>query len=48
MQSLIAKNLEVLIFDDPIDEYAFSKIKNYEKFLFLNVGKGTFKVFYFI
>jgi HSP90 family molecular chaperone len=33
MQSLISKNLEVLIFDDPIDEYAFSKIKNYEKFL---------------
>lgn len=44
MQSLVEKGYEVLLFDDPIDEYAMQKIKFYEKKNLLNIGKGSFKV----
>lgn len=37
------KGYEVLILDDPLDEYVFSHLNEYEKKKLSNVGKGEFK-----
>lgn len=44
IQSLIQKDYEVLLFDEPIDEYAFQRISKYEDKELVNVAKGDFKV----
>jgi HSP90 family molecular chaperone len=37
------KNYEVLLLDDPIDEYCMQHLSEYEKKKIVNVGKGDFK-----
>jgi HSP90 family molecular chaperone len=44
MQGLIQNDYEVLIFDEPIDEYCFQKISMFEKTKLVNVAKGEFQL----
>jgi heat shock protein beta len=41
---LVKKGYEVLLCDDPIDEYVFNVLKDYEGKNIVNVGKGDFKM----
>lgn len=41
---LARKGYEVLLCDDPIDEYVFNVLKEYEGKNIVNVGKGDFKM----
>jgi heat shock protein beta len=43
LQGLVKKNYEVLLLDDPIDEYCMQHLSEYEKKKIVNVGKGDFK-----
>jgi len=43
LQALLKKGYEVLILDDPVDEYCFQHLNEYEKKKLVNVGKGEFK-----
>jgi len=43
IQGLIKKNYEVLLLDDPIDEYTMQHLNEYEKKKLINIGKGDFK-----
>lgn len=43
LQALLKKGYEVIVGDDPIDEYVFQHLQEYEKKKFVNVGKGEFK-----
>lgn len=38
------KGYEVLLCDDPIDEYVFNTLKEYDSKNIVNVGKGDFKL----
>ena len=44
LQTLLKKGYEVLILDDPIDEYVFQHLTEYEKKKLVNVSKGDFKI----
>lgn len=44
IEGLIKKGYEVLILDDPVDEFAFQHLNEYEKKKLVNVGKGDFKL----
>lgn len=44
MKGLAKKGYEVLLCDDPIDEYVFNVLKEYEGKNIVNVGKGDFKM----
>lgn len=41
---LVKKGYEVLLCDDPIDEYVFNVLREYEGKNIVNVGKGDFKM----
>lgn len=43
LQKLLKKGYEVLLLDDPIDEFTFQHLTEYEKKKLVNVGKGDFK-----
>lgn len=43
LQRLLKKGYEVLLLDDPIDEFTFQNLNEYEKKRLVNVGKGNFK-----
>merc|ERR1712086_66519 len=43
LQGLVKKNYEILLLDDPIDEYCMQHLSEYEKKKLVNVGKGDFK-----
>lgn len=43
IQGLLKKNFEVLLLDDPVDEFTFQHLTEYEKKKLVNVGKGDFK-----
>lgn len=43
LQKLLQKGYEVLLLDDPIDEFTFQHLTEYEKKKLTNVGKGDFK-----
>merc|ERR1719240_1208398 len=43
IQGLVKRNYEVLLMDDPIDEYTMQHLGEYEKKKLVNVGKGEFK-----
>lgn len=43
LQKLLKKGYEVLILDDPIDEFTFEHLNEFEKKKLSNVGKGSFK-----
>merc|ERR1712166_825418 len=43
IQGLIKRNYEVLLLDDPIDEYTMQHLSEYEKKKLVNIGKGDFK-----
>ena len=43
LQKLLKKGYEVLLLDDPIDEFTFQHLTDYEKKKIVNVGKGDFK-----
>jgi len=43
IQGLIKRNYEVLLLDDPIDEYTMQHLAEYEKKKLVNIGKGDFK-----
>lgn len=43
IQKLLKKGYEVLLLDDPIDEFTFQNLNEYEKKKLVNVGKGNFK-----
>lgn len=43
LQSLIRKGYEVLLLDEPIDEFCFQHMGEYEKKKLINVEKGEFK-----
>jgi len=45
---LIKKDYEVLLFDEPLDEYSLQRLTHFEGKKLVNVGKGDFKVSYFI
>jgi len=42
IQSLLKKGYEVLLLDDPIDEFCLQNVYDYEKKMLVNVGKGSF------
>ncbi len=44
IQKLKAKNIEVLLLDDPIDEYTMQNLAEYEKKKTKNVAKGDLKL----
>lgn len=44
VKGLVKKGYEVLLCDDPIDEYVFSTLRDYEGKNIVNVGKGDFKL----
>lgn len=44
IQGLLKKNYEVLLLDDPIDEYCMQHLTEYEKLKLVNVAKGEFKL----
>lgn len=41
---LVRKGYEVILCDDPIDEYVFGVLREYEEKNIVNVGKGDFKM----
>mmetsp|Transcript_13362 Transcript_13362/g.1956 ORF Transcript_13362/g.1956 Transcript_13362/m.1956 type:complete len:89 (+) Transcript_13362:821-1087(+) len=43
LEKLLKKGYEVLILDDPIDEFTFEHLNEFEKKKLSNVGKGSFK-----
>jgi heat shock protein beta len=43
LQKLLQKKYEVLLLDDPIDEFTFQHLTEYEKKRITNVAKGDFK-----
>lgn len=43
IQGLMKRNYEVLLLDDPIDEYTMQHLSEYEKKKMVNIGKGDFK-----
>lgn len=43
LQALLKKGYEVLLLDDPIDEFVFQHLTEYEKKKMVNVAKGDFK-----
>lgn len=43
LQKLLKKGYEVLLLDDPIDEFTFQHLTEYEKKKLSNVAKGDFK-----
>ena len=43
IQGLLKQGYEVLLLDDPIDEYCFLHLTEYEKKSLINVGKGDFR-----
>lgn len=44
IQSLVQKDFEVFLFDEPIDEYAFQRVGNFEGKTLVNIAKGDFKL----
>ena len=44
LQKLKARNLEVLLLDDPIDEYCMQNMGEFEKKKLKNVAKGDLKL----
>jgi HSP90 family molecular chaperone len=44
IQKLKARNIEVLLLDDPIDEYTMQNLAEYEKKKTKNVAKGDLKL----
>jgi len=42
IQSLLKGGYEVILLDDPIDEFCLQNVYDYEKKMLINVGKGTF------
>lgn len=44
IQSLIEKKIEVLLLDDPIDEFCMQNLSEYEKMKLMNVSKGNLKL----
>ena len=44
IQGLIKKDYEVLLFDEPLDEYSLQRLTHFEGKKLVNVGKGDFKV----
>jgi heat shock protein beta len=44
IQGLLKKSYEVLLLDDPIDEYCMQHLTEYEKLKLVNVAKGDFKL----
>jgi len=42
IQKLLKKGYEVVLLDDPIDEFCLQNVYDYEKKVTINVGKGTF------
>lgn len=45
LQKLIKRNIEVILLDDPLDEYAMGHINEYEKKKCQNAAKGEIKTF---
>ncbi|CAD8112245.1 unnamed protein product [Paramecium sonneborni] len=43
IQGLIKKGYEVLLLDDPVDEFTFQHLNEYKQKKLVNVGKGDFK-----
>lgn len=43
LQALLKKGYEVLLLDDPIDEFAFQHLSEYERKKLVNVAKGEFR-----
>ena len=43
IEGLLKKKYEVLLLDDPVDEFTFQHLTEYEKKKLVNVGKGDFK-----
>jgi heat shock protein 90kDa beta len=43
IEGLLKKGYEVLLLDDPVDEFTFQHLNEYEKKKLVNVGKGDFK-----
>ena len=41
---MIKKDYEVLLFDEPLDEYSLQRLTHFEGKNLVNVGKGDFKV----
>ena len=41
---LVRRGYEVILCDDPIDEYVFNTLREYEGKNIVNVGKGDFKM----
>jgi heat shock protein beta len=44
IQGLIKRGYEVLLLDDPVDEFCMQHLNEYEKNKLVNVGKGDFKM----
>jgi heat shock protein beta len=44
LQGLIKRGYEVLLLDDPVDEFCMQHLNEYEKKKLVNVGKGDFKM----
>ena len=44
IQSLIEKDYEVLLMDEPIDEYVLSRITHFDGKKLVNIAKGEFKL----
>jgi len=44
IQKLLKKGYEVLLLDDPIDEFVFQHLTEYEKKKIVNVAKGDIKL----
>jgi len=44
IQGLMKKGYEVLLLDDPVDEFCMQHLNEYEKKKLVNVGKGDFKM----
>jgi len=42
IQRLLKGGYEVILLDDPIDEFCLQNVYDYEKKMLINVGKGTF------
>lgn len=43
LQALLKKGYEVLLLDDPIDEFAFQHLSEYDRKKLVNVAKGEFR-----
>lgn len=43
IEKLLKKGYEIIILDDPIDEFTFTNLNEFEKKKLQNVGKGDFK-----